>query len=167
VEIEIASPLSRTGCIARLHELDRDEEGEARDYPADPAAWRLDVVIQGEQVVITSVLDEGEWQPFRRRLEGRVSDTPQGSSLRGRFRLRPAVRIMMRIWFVSMAAVVVLMAFGLAAVPANDRPSWLTVLVPASMLGAGLLLLRWGVGQSRRHEREIVEQLRLALKVPL
>jgi hypothetical protein len=161
--IELTSALTRQECLRRLQ---RAAEADDWEPPAPSSAEPMLVTIVGDAFTVMNASERLGWRTFRRHFYGRIAERPAGLSISGRFRLHPAARLALTVWFGSMTGIVGLLAaaniVGGTALPAGIA-GWPALLIPTLVLAAAAWLVRWGLAEARRGEPAVVYFLRSLL----
>ena len=153
--IELTSALTSEECLLRLQQASDSDDWE---HPA-PAGEPMLVSIHGGGFTVMNGSDDLGWRTFRRVFYGEIADRPGGPVIRGEFRLHPAARWSLTLWFGSMAAIVALLLVanlaGASALPAG-MTGWTAIVIPALMLAIAAGLVRWSLNGARRGEAAVV-----------
>jgi hypothetical protein len=145
--------------LSRLEQAACDD-GELETQ--DPEANQLRLEIAGHRFTIRNTADGSPPHALRRLFDGEVVEQPDGSVVRGRFRLHALTRVALTLWFASMSLIAILLVAGnlTGGVELPVAASgWAGMSVPVVILGAAAWLVRSSLAQSRKLEEEIARFL--------
>jgi len=158
--------LSIEQCVNRIEtHLQKAKVFSLRGYPAGTVVYRL----KGKKFRLKAGLGEHMTNSFEPILYGEFEPAPDGTLIRGSFRMHTSTRVFMTLWFGFAIAFLGLVLWAILVAPAagvesvDQVPYW-APLVPVVIMTIAYVMMRYGMSLGASRKTAVKEFLRTTLE---